>query len=329
MPSLSLQWNFDKPTYAPGETATISLWANNDGSNPLLVSAAQAEFDFGKYPFPSNTPIMPRQRGFIGSKEVPIPAHIVGTKSFSVRVRVLEQEQGTWVDQGELETDRPCSINIFALPWYRVFVSRSIDPADGSIYGPLETVLRQWGFNLTTVGVPQPVNETQVLPLLRQGVRQADAVIAIATPRIMNAMTGLWHTLEWLHGETGVAFGANKAMLILRDSRTQLTALPGYLAQHGDVPMVEFDPYNMDDATDRLSRMMLPFREWIATKRKLEFEESRRQLWKGIGIGALATIGIMGGVAAVMGTHRANSRRISEDVLRQPNSDSTDRRVGP
>ena len=38
MTMLRLRWNFDKPYYSPSETATISIWAENIGSNDIYIS---------------------------------------------------------------------------------------------------------------------------------------------------------------------------------------------------------------------------------------------------------------------------------------------------
>ena len=105
----------------------------------------------------------------------------------------------------------------------------------------------------------------------------------------MDALTGLWRTLEWLYSETGIAYGLNKPMLILKDNRVSLGALPSYLVKLKHVPVIEFDPYNIDAVRTKLATVMPAFREWIETKRRQEFFEAVARLI----VGGLAIIGLM------------------------------------
>ncbi len=68
-------------------------------------------------------------------------------------------------------------------------------------------MIREWGFKTVTVGIEVKVPEEQVLIAVRTEIERADAIIAIATPRHLDALTGLWRTLERLYSETGIAYG--------------------------------------------------------------------------------------------------------------------------
>lgn len=325
---LQLQWNFDSDVYQPGALPLVSMWCQNQEPNPIFIPAFALEFDFGRYDLSANTQIAPGSTGFLGAHRLALPPQVAGTKLFQVRVRLMQFVAQQWMDQGEAAIDTAFQLNIFPLPRYRIFLSRSIAMEDEPLCAPFEQILREWGMEPFTVGWPQRVNDQEVLSALKQSVRGADAVVAIATPRYLDALTGLWRTLEWLHGETGVAFGMDKAMLIIRDTRVVLGALPGYLTQYGDSPLIEFDPYNVAEAASRLERMMPSFRQWVEQRRRLEFDESRRQLWKGIAIGALATIVIGGGIAGIAAAKRSNDRRIP-DKIDQHREEPAKPKIGP
>jgi len=130
-------------------------------------------------------------------------------------------------------------------------------------------------------------------------------LIAIATPRYRDALTGLWRTLEWLHSEVGIAFGIDKSLLILKDKRVSLGGLPSYLASMKQVPIIEFDPYNLDELKTGLSTIMLGFREWIETKRRQEFFDALGRIITG----GLAVVGGIAVLSGIMGALEGASKR--------------------
>ena len=111
----------------------------------------------------------------------------------------------------------------------------------------------------------------------------------------MDALTGLWRTLEWVHGEVGIAFGLNKPLLILKDKNVSVDGLPSYLSKFEQVPLIDFDAYNLDELRIGLSAIMPGFRDWIENKRRQEFFNALGK----IVVGGLAVIG---GVAIVSGS---------------------------
>ncbi len=117
-------------------------------------------------------------------------------------------------------------------------------------------MIREWGFDTITVGIEVEVPEEEVPLRVREEIKRADALIAIATPRFGDALTGLWRTLEWLHGEVGIAFGVDKPLLILKDKRVSLGGLLSYLSGAGHIPYIEFDPYNLEELKLKLSTVM-------------------------------------------------------------------------
>jgi len=55
-------------------------------------------------------------------------------------------------------------------------------------------MIREWGFETVTVGVEVKVPEEEVARTVEEEIKKADALIAIATPRFLDALTGLWRT---------------------------------------------------------------------------------------------------------------------------------------
>ena len=104
-------------------------------------------------------------------------------------------------------------------------------------------------------------------------------------------LTGVWKTLEWIHAE--VAFGIDKPLLILKDKRVSMGGLPSYLEDYGKIPVIEFDPYKLDELKTKLSSVMLGFREWIETARNREFFDALGKVALGI-VSAALVVGTIG-----------------------------------
>jgi hypothetical protein len=301
-----LRWNFDRPNYAPGEIALVSFWFENSGDTPLYISDISLEFDFGVYSLGSTVSgiIRPRRNVYVGSARIQIPSNVVGRRVFTIKYHIYEYINGVWIDLGYYEQGL-YFISIYPRPLYRVFVSRGIRDEDRIIGDYIVEMIKEWGFETVTVGVEVIVPEEQVPMRVRDEIMRADALIAIATPRFLDALTGLWKTLEWLHGETGIAYGIGKPLLILKDKRVHLGGLPGYLASLRQVPVVEFDPFNLEELRIKLSAIMPQFREWIENKRSQEFFEALAKL----AITGLATLGGLVVLSGIVGSIFGSSKR--------------------
>lgn len=140
---------------------------------------------------------------------------------------------------------------------------------------------------------------------VRKEIKRSDALITIATPRFLEALTGLWRTLERLHAEVGIAFGVDKPLLILKDGRVALGGLSSYLSKAELVPIIEFDPFNLDELRTKLSAVMPGFREWIETKRRQEFFEALGKII----VGGLAVVGAIAIVTSIVGVILGSSRK--------------------
>jgi hypothetical protein len=302
-----LKWNFDKPNYAPGETAVVSFRAENLGQTPIYVTDISLEFDFGTYMLRDVVSgfIMPRQDKYLGSVRIVLPKNVVGRRFFTIRYRVYEYFNGSWVDLGYYSSDKRYFISIYPRPLYKVFVSRSIREEDKWITDAIVEMIKEWGFETITVGVEVKVPEEKVADAVREEIKKADALIAIVTPRFLDALTGLWRTLEWLHGEVGISYGYDKPLLILKDKRVALGGLPKYLAEYKYVPLVEFDPFNLEELKLKLHAIMPGFREWIANKKREEFFEALATL----AVGAFAVIGFIAVVSGIVGALFGSSKK--------------------
>ena len=305
MGSWILRWNFDKTTYSPGEIATISFWVENTGDTYLYFSDFEMEFDFGICNVESiSGQIPPRSNIFLGRTRILLPKNVVGRRLFVIRHRVYEYINDTWVDVEVTQYDKKFILNIYPQPFYKVFISRGLRIEDRAIGDPIVEMIKEWGFKTVTVGVERYVPDEQVPIAVREEIQRCDAIIAIATPRYLDALSGFWRTLEWLYSETGIAYGLNKPMLILKDRRVFLDGLPSYLATYKHAPMIEFDPYNIEELRAKLATVMPSFREWIETKRRQEFSETLRRLIAG----GLAIIGLMA-LPGIIGSALGSSKK--------------------
>lgn len=295
-----IRWNFDKEVYNPGESALASFWLENTGDTYLYLSELKLDFDFGTYNLENiGGMIPPRANKFLGNVRLLLPKNVVGRRIFTIKYRMYEYINDNWIDLGYHQSDKQY-ISVYPTPFYKVFVSRGLRVEDRAIGDPIVEMIREWGFETVTVGIEVKVPDDQVPQAVREEIRKADAVIAIATPRYLDALTGLWRALEWHHGEVGIAFGIDKPLLILKDKRTSLGGLPSYLTNLKQAPIIEFDPYNLDELRAGLSTIMPGFREWIETKRRQEFFDALGKII----IGGLAVVGgvtILSGIIGALG----------------------------
>ena len=54
---------------------------------------------------------------------------------------------------------------------------------------PIVEMIKEWGFETVTVGIEVKVPEEEVPQKVREEIKKADALIAIATPRYMDYLT--------------------------------------------------------------------------------------------------------------------------------------------
>ncbi len=291
----TVRWNFDRPSYEPGSIALVNFWLENNGDSYLYLSDLEIAFDFGTYNLEISGTAPPRSTKFLGCAKLQLPKNVVGRRLFAIRHRMSECVANNWIDLGVYQYDKRHFLSVCPKPLYRVFVSRGLTTEDRAIGDTIVGMIKEWGFETVTVGIEVEAPEKLVPDRAKEEIMRSDALIAIATPRHLDALTGLWKTLEWLHGEVGIAFGLNKPLLILRDKRVSLGGLPGYLSELRRVPAIEFDPYDLENLRSALAAIMPGFRDWIETKRRQEFFEGLGRLLA-VGILAIGTAAILSGV---------------------------------
>lgn len=291
MVSGSIEWSFNRPTYLPGDTAWVNVWFSNAGDTSVYLSELEIEFDFGRYSLESVAgSVPPHNRVPLGRGELLLPNDVVGQRAFRFGYRLHECFDDAlvdWVDTGYWESQDEFFLGLYPTPLYRAFISRGLWPEDRALGDPVAEMIREWGFQTTTVGIEVHAPQNGVPTAIREHIGKSDAMIALATPRFQDELTGLWRTLEWLHAEAGIAFGADKPLLILRDNSVSLGGLPSYLSRPADVPVLSFDRSHPEALQAVFSGAMPSFRDWIATKKRDVF---LRTLGK-IAVGSLAAYG--------------------------------------
>lgn len=300
-----MRWNFNKESYTPGESALIGLWLENRDDTYLYLSDLLVEFDFGRYNLETTSGrVPPRTNKFLGNVNLLLPQNVVGRKIFRLKYRMYEYTND-WVDLGFHEPDKRYFISIYPKPFYTVFVSRGLRIEDRAIGDPIGQMVKEWGFETVTVGIEIKVPEEQVPSQVREKISRADAVLVIATPRYMDALTGVWRTLEWIHDEVGIAFGINKPLLILKDRGVSVGGLPSYLGELKQAPLIEFDPDNLDELRIGFSAIMPGFREWIEDERRQEFFDGLKR----IVVGGFAVVGGIVVISGIIGALTGASKK--------------------
>ena len=258
-------WNFNNYCYSPNENASISIWLENNSDYPLYVSDIAIVFDFGVYYLGQlvGDIIQPMITNFLGSSNLYIPGFIAGRKCFNIRCRVYKSINNNWFDLGYHITTGPVFISIYPTPFYKVFLSRGIHLEDRIVGDPLAHMIREWGFQTTTVGIEVIVPKEEVPSRIRYEIENSDALIVIATRRSYDILTHTWKSLDFIHGESGIAYGIDKPMLILRDRSVSLGGVPSYLVSLGQSVELEFDSANVQHLKLSLSAVMPSFRTSI------------------------------------------------------------------
>jgi hypothetical protein len=101
-----ISWNFDKESYSSGESASISIWLENNSNFPLHVSEVAIAFDFGTYYLKQfvGGSIHHMNANFLGSSSLCIPDSIVERRIFKITYRAYWFINNNWVDQGYFTT---------------------------------------------------------------------------------------------------------------------------------------------------------------------------------------------------------------------------------
>jgi hypothetical protein len=222
-----ISWNFDKSSYSPG-----GLWCENNGSRFLYLSEFVADFEFISVALgePICGAIRPGRGVSLGIVHIIMPFDVVGIKTFNFRyvLYVYDEVFKTCIVFPNQRTDR-FILGIYPKPYYNVFLSRGIRIEDRVVGDSIAQMIRKWGFNTITVGIEVTVPDGQVAHEVRKEIQQnADATIVIATPMSLDLVSEAWKAAEWIHAESGISYGLDKPILILKDKNVSLGGLPYY-----------------------------------------------------------------------------------------------------
>lgn len=299
MATWRLRWNFSQETYQPGSDGIVSSYLENLGDIPIFVSDIGIQFDWMKDKYYHSTldenygkVIQPHSTRFITTLNFNIPQTIAGQVLYKVCYHLYEYNRSVdqWHDLGESWSDEKYFMNVFPLPYYRAFITRSLRPEDRIIGDELERVIKEWGFTTKTVKFKERVSDVVLRESIRGGILNSDCHIAVATPRYLDALSGVWRTFSYLHNEVGIAFGQEYPILILLDKRVAIDGLPSTLREY----TFEFDINNYEEIRRRIGATMSAFREYIANKKWQEFTNTLAKIAVSTGLV------IAGGIAGAL-----------------------------
>ncbi|MCK4364920.1 MAG: hypothetical protein KAW45_02605 [Thermoplasmatales archaeon] len=297
MSTWEIRWNFSLGTYQPGNTGLISFYLENFGNTPLFLSEVGIQFDWmGEKYYQKKVSdnlgniIPPNSTRFISNVSFDIPQAITGQRFYTIIYHIYEKIPNTniWNDLGNRESNEKYFINVFPSPFYNAFITRSIRPEDRIIGDEIVKIIKEWGFNANTVDFPERISDEQLRNAIRDEIKKSDCLIAIASPRYVDALSGVWRTFPYLHSELGIAFGQDYPLLILSDNRVALDGLPANLREN----VFEFEAANYENIRNNICPIMPAFRNWISNKKQQEFLNTLGKIAVGAGLVAL------GGIAA-------------------------------
>jgi len=248
MATWRLSWNFNKESYQPGDFGNLSFYLENLSDSFLFASDVGIQFDWmgDKYyhiELDKNygNAVPPNSTRLISGIDFNIPNNVAGQSIYRVYYHLYEYDKTSdeLYDLGERWSDEKYFINVFPTPLFRAFVTRSLAPEDRITGDETIRILQEWGFNTKTVEFKTKQPDHVLRNIIRHEIYNSDCLIAIATPRYIDALSGVWRTFEWLHGEIGIAIGRDFPILILMDKRVTLGGLPSTLKEY----TILFDPY--------------------------------------------------------------------------------------
>lgn len=283
----ALEWNFGSASYRPGDSGRVDFWLDNTGDTYLYATEAGIQFEFQErqniwHAAICSVQVPPRKRRHLSSLTFQIPQTLAGIVRYRVCYDLWEYNSYShaWEDLGLQWGELNQYINVLPAPLYRAFLSRGLRPEDRLVGDEIAEMIREWGFETMTVGIEEFAT-TEMKEVVKDEIIKSDCLVALATPRYLDAVTGLWRTLEWLHGEVGIAYGTERPLLILVDDRVALGGLPGEFVDLS----ISFNAFDLEDLRKRLGALMPSWREWVATRRREDF------LKKVLNIGAPLVVG--------------------------------------
>ena len=271
----SITGSSDKVFYYPGEIVHFFLFVENHSNNPIKLSNFEIIFDFGT--IVSNLEIIiPIANSKTNGFSFRIPNSIQGNKKFRLQYDLYSYDAtGIFLKKFGLIEDK-YFIKIISqreinTTRYIAFVSRGLSEEDRIVGDTISNRIRQWNFEPKTVGIEVSASDRHASSIIRNEIRMADILFAIATPRNYDYVYKTWRTLEWLQAEVGIAYGINKPLILIQEESVALTALPKYLTDYGDIPWIKYKRGQINRILGILDSYMPYFREAIKKDKVNEF----------------------------------------------------------
>ena len=260
--------------YPPKEKVDFYLSLHNLSDIPIILSNVQIVFDFQTY-------YLNEEEFFVSPKTQKsknyyfvLPDLGPGRKDFYINYDLLygsnksQKKYGPFTSRDknnyfiEISSKRE-----IANSKYTVFLSRGISSKDREIGDLIAYNIRRWNFITRTIGIEVKATDDEATEKIKNEIKNANALIAIATPRNFNQRNQTWTTLDWLQSEFGIGYGIDKPLLIMRENGVELTALPKYSSKYGGAFLISFSRNNQLQIVEEINKLMPIFRESIKTDR--------------------------------------------------------------
>lgn len=113
-------------------------------------------------------------------------------------------------------------------PIYRAFISRTVRGEESFIPDVISEYIKNWGFEIYTVGIPplkKQYDDEELLKEILDQIEKSEVVFAIATKRDQMLRNLNWRTFEWLQSETAMAYVLKKIIIVFAEEGVELSGL--------------------------------------------------------------------------------------------------------
>ena len=260
--------------YPSEEKVEINLFLYNFSESPVIFSNIEIVFDFRTY-------LLNKEEFYVSPKSQSsikynfyLPSLEVGRKYFYIIYDLLYSSNNLWKKYERFTSTNTKNYFIeisskreIANSQYIVFISRGLSAEDRTIGDFIAYNIRRWNFITRTVGIEVHATDQEASEKIKEEIKNANALIAIATPRNFNQLYQTWTTLDWLHSESAIGYGINKPLWIMQENGVELTALPKYLSKYGKAFHFLFTRKNELQIIEDINMLMPIFRESIKKDR--------------------------------------------------------------
>ena len=253
--------------YPPKEQVEFYLYVTNLSNIPIILSNIQIVFDFQTYSISNEEFYVSPKTQESKNYYIVLPELGIGRRYFYIKYDLFYDSVNSRKKYGAFTSvDKKnyfieiSSKREIANSQYVVFISRGLSPEDRVIGDFIVYNIRRWNFKTRTVGIEVQANDQEASEKIKEEIKNANALIAIATPRNFNQLYQIWTTLDWLQSESGIGYGINKPLWIMQENDVELTALPKYLSKYGKAFHFLFRRNNRLQIIEEINMLMPIFR---------------------------------------------------------------------